>query len=75
MVAEHLHFHWSAFWDLNTDRPVGMGVGPIPFGAIDRYADRYGIADIDEFDAFRELIRAMDDAYLSWSAKRRKTKK
>lgn len=48
-----------------------MGIGPIPFGAIDRYADRYGIAGVDEFDSFRELIRAMDDAYLSWSAKRR----
>lgn len=48
-----------------------MGVGPIPFGAIDRYADRYGIEGVDEFDAFRELIRAMDDAYLSWSAKRK----
>lgn len=72
---EHLQFTWSAFWDLNTDRPVGMGVGPIPFTAIDRYADRYGIEGLDAFDALRELIRAMDDAYLTWSAKRRDSSK
>lgn len=48
-----------------------MGVGPIPFTSIDRYAARYGIVAVDDFDAFRELIRAMDDAYLEWSAKRR----
>lgn len=68
---EHLQFQWSAFWDLHTDRPVGMGVGPIPFGAIDQYAARYSIDDLDDFEAFRELIRAMDDAYLTWSSKRR----
>jgi hypothetical protein len=71
MVWEHLQFQWQAFWDLHTDRPMGMSVGPIPFGAIHVYADRYGIEGVDEFDAFRDLIRAMDDAYLTWSAKRR----
>ncbi len=68
---EHLQFVWGAFWDLHTDRPIGMGAGPIPFASIDRYAERYGIVALDDFDAFRELIRALDDTYLTWSAKRR----
>lgn len=43
------------------------GAGPIPFTAIDAYARRYGIGegDIDEFDRFRSLIKAMDSAYLA----------
>lgn len=45
-----------------------MGRGPIPFSALDRYADRYGIADIDEFEQFRVVIRAMDGAFLEKTA-------
>jgi hypothetical protein len=33
------------------------GAGPIPFGEIDRYAERYGIRD---FDGFRRMIRSME---------------
>jgi hypothetical protein len=48
------------------------GVGPIPFTSIDRYASRFGVVAVDDFNAFRELIRAMDGAYLAWTSKRRK---
>lgn len=40
------------------------GAGSIPFSSIDRYAVRYGIEDLDEFDRFRRMIRAQDRAYL-----------
>ena len=70
-----LSFTWSAWWELHSDRQMTMG-GPlrIPFTSIDRYADRYGIAGVDSFDAFRELIRAMDGAYLKWAEERSQTK-
>lgn len=42
------------------------GCGYIPFVAIDRYAARYGIVGVDEFERFQTLLRQMDDAYLSW---------
>ena len=50
----------EAFWELNTDRPVGATVGAIPFTAIDCYARRHGYADPDEFGLFLRLVRAMD---------------
>lgn len=34
--------------------------------AIDRYAERYGISGVDEFERFQILLRRMDDAYLAW---------
>lgn len=39
------------------------GEGPIPFGAIDRFATRAGYEN-DAFWRFKTLIRAMDGAYL-----------
>jgi hypothetical protein len=63
-----LQFEWAAFGALSTDRPVGMGRGPIPWGSIDRYADRYGITG-DDFDRFCALIRALDAVYLSFDTK------
>jgi hypothetical protein len=53
-------FYWDAFWELSSDRQVGMAVGRIPFSAIDRYAERYGLAEVDEFDTFREIMRSLD---------------
>lgn len=70
-VFEHLQFVWSAWWSLHADRPIGWGaVGDIPFTAMDRYADRYGIVDIDAFERFTALIDAMDGAYRDWTQKR-----
>ncbi len=70
-VAPHLTFHWSAFSDLSTDRQLGMGLGPIPWTAIERYAARYRIEDPDEFDRFAHLIGVMDRAFLSWHAEQK----
>lgn len=57
-------FAWEAWSQLDSDRPVGMGVGRIPWTAIDRYAARHGVDEPDDFDELVELIRAMDDVYL-----------
>jgi hypothetical protein len=45
-----------------------MGEGRIPFTAIDRYARRYGISEVDEFDRLKAVIRAMDAEYLNLRA-------
>ena len=63
-LEEHLLFVWSAFQTVSTDRPVGLGLAPIPFSAIDRFARRYGIVDIDEFDRLHRLIGQLDRALL-----------
>lgn len=49
----------SAFWELNTDRPIGMGQGAIPSASIARLA-----VDMLDGDMFAIVIRAMDRAYL-----------
>lgn len=45
-----------------------MGEGPIPFSAIMRYAECYGIDTVNEFERFRKLIRGMDSEYLKFRA-------
>jgi hypothetical protein len=71
-VSDHLGFVWSAFWELGSDRAIGFAAGPIPFTAIDAYAARYGIDDIDQFDRFRALIRAMECERADYQEERRK---
>lgn len=73
MLPAHLTVEWEAFWELGTDRAPGPnGSGPIPFTAIDRWADRHGIDDAEEFDRFVALIRALDRVLLDHWAERRK---
>ena len=51
-----------AFWELSTDRQIGMNVvGPIPAASVDRWARSYP----GEEDAFRSAIRAMDRVFLA----------
>lgn len=64
----HLSFEWSAFRALSTDRAAGMGIGPVPWSSIDRFARRYRIEG-EEFDRFADLIQAMDTAYVAYHAK------
>lgn len=42
-----------------------MGVGPIPWDVIDRYALRRGLEE-DIVDLFTDVIYAMDNVYLTW---------
>lgn len=43
------------------------GAGPIPWTAIDRYAERHGI-DGERFDELERYIKAIDAAYLEWQS-------
>jgi hypothetical protein len=58
-----LEWVYSAFGKLTTCRSVGMGIGPIPWTAINEFALRYGLSEDDQ-DDFEFLIEQMDDAYV-----------
>ena len=51
---------------LGTERAVGMAEGPVPFTGIDRFARRYGIDDLDDFETFVAIVRGMDAEYLTF---------
>jgi hypothetical protein len=56
-------FYISAYRELSTCRPIGMGIGPIPFTSIAEYAKIFDIGG-EEFFEFLYYIRAMDDEFL-----------
>jgi len=63
-----------AFWELTGDRAYGDGfIGKIPFVSIDRYAARLGVEG-DEFERFKRLVNALDDAYRTDFAEKMKAK-
>jgi hypothetical protein len=76
-----------AFWRLHGDRPsivtgysVAMGAtvieprpSKIPFLAIDRYAERYGIVG-EAFDMLLDLLGVLDTEYLAWDAEQAQTR-
>ena len=57
-----LDFYLRAYHELGYDRQIGMSLGPIPWSSLDRYAAKYGIVDIDDFDVLQSHIRAMENA-------------
>lgn len=72
-----LESYFSAFWELSTERHIGMGLGQIPASAMRSFARDEGMDD-DEYDRFRYLVRSMDDAWLAHQgeqAKRATSKK
>jgi len=54
-------FYFDAFSELSTTRPIGLGLGPIPFTAIAEYSRLYELPD---FDDFAYVIRRMDRVFL-----------
>jgi len=65
-LEDHLYEYVDHFWVLSTDRELGFGaIGPIPWRAIDSYAQRHGFGD-DEvaYDDFVAFVTAMDEEYL-----------
>lgn len=56
-----LEYYWEAWRELSTCRPVGMGLGPIPFTAMKEYFDIYPSG---EFVEFHYIMRRLDDSFL-----------
>lgn len=60
-----LGLYYEAFCRLDSCRPIGMSLGPIPWNYIDDYCDRTTV-DGDQRDAMHHHVRAMDNAYLKF---------
>jgi hypothetical protein len=62
-LADRLVFAFDAFWELNTDRPMGMGIGPIPSRAIREYAKDHALSG-EPLDDFLGWVRVLDGEYI-----------
>jgi hypothetical protein len=58
-------FYLSSYYDLETERPTGWSIGPIPHSRILAYGQHSGLAGT-VLDAFVYVIRQMDAAHLAW---------
>lgn len=67
-IALGLEIYYVAFLDLSTCRPFGMGEGPIPWTAIDRYCVVNGIKGELREDLFF-IVQELDGVYLKWKEK------
>ena len=63
-VEPHLLWLWNAFWELGTERQLGMTVGPIPASKIREYLHDELDLDGADYERTRAIIRKADDAYL-----------
>lgn len=62
----------SAFYSLTTCRQFGMGEGPIPWTAIQRYAE---VEAYPHPENLHSIISAIDAAYLKHKAKQQEKKR
>jgi hypothetical protein len=68
-VEESDRLFMDAFWALSTCRSSGFGIGPIPWLAIDQYAQRHGYDDDQEFmTAFTAIMMEIDAGFRAWHA-------
>lgn len=58
-----LHLFIDAFWELNSERSIGMGLGPIPLTSVLAYASEYDFDD-DQRSDLVFFIRSLDAAFL-----------
>lgn len=63
-TQEWLDYYWRAFLDLSTTRQIGMGAGPIPWTAINEWAARHGVTDIDDFEDLAFIVQRLDGEHL-----------
>jgi hypothetical protein len=56
------NWYLNAFYELSTNRSLGMSIGPIPWTAITEYATYHGLSRLTT-DIFHIIIRALDNAY------------
>jgi len=65
-LEDHLVWVYNAFSRISTDRQYfeSGGCTTISWSAVNDYAIRYGIDDLDDFTRFYNLISALDAVYL-----------
>lgn len=69
-----LELYWFAFIELNTDRQIGYGEGPIGWSSIMRWADYHEIDDYEQRADLHRYLSAMDAVYLKFRADKIKEK-
>jgi hypothetical protein len=67
MTEPWMAFYIESFFELSTERSVGMGIGPIPWSSIFNYASAFEFTGSD-YHTFHSIIRAMDSHYLRMKA-------
>ena len=65
VLMDGQEFYWNAFWRLSSDRPVGMGLGPIPFSSVVMYASLYDM-DHEGLTELAHIMQGMDNAFLKY---------
>lgn len=65
-----LELYWEAFFELNTTRPAGWGVHPIPWNSIRDYAEAYEFSDEQTASLFHH-IRNMDQVFRDHHSKKK----
>lgn len=73
-LFEGLEIYFGAFFDLDTERHHGMGLMPIPWSAILRYA-RFHEFDYRQTQELLHYVGRMDAWYLEHLAKKMESKK
>lgn len=58
-----LAFFMDAFIELDTDRDIGFGLGPIPWSSMHTYAMAHGLTG-EIYHDFMYLVRKLDTAYI-----------
>lgn len=69
-LPRYQEWYLRAFWDLDSERDTGWSLGRIPGSKVEEYAERVGIAEHLK-QAFHDIVRSLDDAYLSWHRNKR----
>lgn len=57
-------FYLDSFWELSTERQLGMSVGPIPASKRDEYAGKKGLVGYSA-ELFNLVIKALDAAFMN----------
>jgi len=65
-----LELYYQAWIDLDSTRNIGLGVGPIPWNAIEAYCAALEL-DEDQRAKMHALVRGMDRVYLEHVNKRK----
>jgi hypothetical protein len=58
-----LDLYLSAFFDLESDRQIGFGIGPISWSVVNEYAKAYHLDEI-QCEKLHRYIKMMDSVYL-----------
>ncbi len=65
----NLSYFFNAFVELDSERDVGMGFGPIPWSSLHQYALFHELSG-EAYEDFMYLLRELDRAYIKHVAKK-----